>query len=129
MVILKYWKQLVLLAMLVGAFFAGKTWESNYRDSILLKERNEAIAAYEKEAQRAYKLGKELEKERAKRQTREAEAKRELAEVINRSDVYSRDCINDDGLHIINEVLSGKPTSSERSVPMPAANPVTGEDR
>lgn len=118
--LLKYWKIIAVVALLAGTFFAGTRWESNHRDAQLLKERNEAISAYEAEAQRAYKLGRSLEAEKAKRHANESDLRRKLADAISGSDVFARECITDDGLRIVNEIFKGaSPAERLDSMPRP----------
>lgn len=120
--ILKYWKQFLLLGLLVGAFCGGVYVEKNHRDAKLLGERNTYIAAYEKEAQRSYALGQKLattEKER------DAYFKKLGKTKILERVVYSGQCIDDDGLVLLNGYLAGKelPSSGVHGTMPPAIAP------
>lgn len=128
--LMKYWKPLVVAMVLALSFVAGKTWESNKRDAQLLAERKAAQQAYEKQVHRADKLAQDLERERAKQRERKDDARSKLAEVVSRSNVYAMDCIDDDGLHIINNALSKHSNAaSERDGTLPRTLAIEGQDR
>lgn len=122
MLVLDYIKIGVAAAALAGSFFAGKAWESDARDADLLVEATVAQENFVKENKRANGLAKDLARTKNELQAIKSAADRNFSKAMGDSRV---DCLTDDGLRIVNEVLSGKPGSigTERDAEVPSTDP------
>lgn len=117
--ILAYWRQLVAVLILVVTFIAGWQVKSAFiakRDLAIAEAKAEFIKAYQTaEADKANILEQKLAELKANEKTIE----RERIKIIDRP-VYSNECLDADGLQLIERARAGKTNSSQ------PANQVSG---
>lgn len=125
--LIKYWKPLAAAALLVGAFFTGKHWESVHREAEQAELQRQAAILLKEEMEFSYKLGiklAETEKQRDAYFRKLGKAKTTIVERV----VYSGQCIDDDGRMLINDYLRGEiPTASRSDGAVPGVNSVGGQ--
>lgn len=106
-------------------FAAGYHVASNEADARELKRVHAAQAAYHEVENQYEDAAWELEAARAELATQRATTARALQTITARPS-YQRDCLDDDGVRLINDAIAKSTNSREPafSVPAPSATPV-----
>ena len=113
-------------AVAAGLFIAGgwighSVTAASYRADII-KEQQAAAEAVAAAAARANEQAEELEKARAQREIVYRTITRQVDKIVDRP-VYRGDCLDDDGLRITNEAITGAPAAaSQPAAAVPKAN-------
>ena len=113
---------------LFGAWIGHSVTAASYRADIIAEQQAAAKAVAEAAA-KANQHAEELEKTRAQREIIYRTITRQVDKIVDRP-IYRADCLDDDGLRITNEALTGAPAAAGRpAAAVPETRPTGREDR
>jgi len=102
-----------------SAYVSHRITAASYQADII-KEQQQAAAGLLAAAEKANKHAEYLEKERAKREIIYRTITKKVDRIVDRP-VYIRNCLDDDGLRMANEALTGAPAAvAEPDAAMPS---------
>lgn len=120
---LMYLRIALLAASLIGGFTAGYKVESWHANALQKAAVEAAVAEYKGEAEKANVQSAALEQQLEKSHAQTRAQAQQLASILARP-IYSRDCLDDDGVRAANSALTGAPAPAGGPAgPVPGPNP------
>jgi hypothetical protein len=110
-----------------GAGSAYKLTADHY-SAAAAKEQQDAAEAYQAKAEELNQVSADLERARHDRKVVYRTITQQVERIVTR-DVYRNQCVDSDGVSIINAALAGKPVNpAQLDAAMPAAGAAAGND-
>ena len=118
----------VVMAFATGGWIGHRLTAASYQADVIAEQQAHA-AAVQAAAEQANRHAEELEKARAQREIVYRTITKEVDRIVDRP-VYLNVCLDDDGLRVINEALTGTPAAAgEPDAAMPDADAAGRQDR
>lgn len=107
--LLLYWRQIAALAVMAalfgGGWYQGSSHEIKKQELALASAQKEAFDRYTKEVTEKNRIAEELEKAKVTREVIYRDVVKRIEKVVDRP-IYLQECIDGDGMTLINESIS-----------------------
>lgn len=118
-----------IVALFAGGFLTGSRITAASYQADIIKEQQAAAQAVAEAAAKANQHAEELEQARAQREIIYRTITRQVDKVVDRP-IYRADCLDDDGLRITNEAITGAAAAAGKPAAAVPKTRATGrEDR
>lgn len=115
------------VAFAVGAGSAYKLTADHFH-AVAAKAQQEAAEAYQARTVELNTIAAQLEQSRHDRKTIYRTITRDVEKVVTR-DLYRNECLDSDGLRIVNDALAGRASAGQPAASLPTAGATGGQDR